>query len=90
MYIYDNSSLLSPSKYATEVTSGAENLVHHMLIYLCPPLIDSGNEEPGECENISTPIGKATMLCRAGVLIAAWAIGGEVRNKNYHGYTARA
>lgn len=70
------------SQYTTAITPGSEPFVHHMLIYLCPASesdrqVDSGNCEAEE-EGDSTLISEATEKCRHGILIAAWAVGGEV------------
>ena len=72
--------MLPSIKYSTLVTPGAEDLVHHMLIYLCPMESDGVDTHGvnGECETKGTAIFDETEKCRGGVLIAAWAIGGEV------------
>lgn len=73
-------------QYTTVITPGAESFVHHMLIYLCPFNNKEGEEEEevnaGNCEaeneEETTQIHRETEKCRHGILIAAWAIGGEV------------
>ena len=48
-----------------------------MLIYQCSsPLNDSLVGESGPCHSVSSDV----RVCRSGLLIAGWAVGGEVFN----------
>ena len=52
--------------------------VHHMLLYECPPVANTVIENNGTDLNggpcSTTPLGN----CRAGTILAAWAVGGQV------------
>ena len=50
--------------------------MHHILVYLCSNLNHTHIGASSECDNANIAIG----LCRGGgTLIAAWAVGGNVR-----------
>ena len=52
--------------------------VHHMLVYLCITPLDSSNVgESGSCDG-DAGVSSAVRRCLSGLLIAAWAVGGEV------------
>ena len=54
------------------VDEGNEAHVHHMLIYLCDELNTTAPD--GLCHDVDESLSN----CFSGLLIAAWAIGGEV------------
>lgn len=68
------------SQYSPDIAKESLPYVHHILIYLCPPSENdlSQTAPAGDCEEKNTDINNATKKCRKGVLIAAWAIGGQV------------
>ena len=57
------------------ITPHARSFVHHMLIYFCPYALDpSLVGVGGPCNQVHQNISG----CQAGLLIGAWAVGGEV------------
>ncbi|CAI8042462.1 DBH-like monooxygenase protein 1 homolog, partial [Geodia barretti] len=63
------------TKFGPVVTEGNEAHVHHLLIYLCEGVNDTHVGNGGECED---GVPEAVSACRSGILVAAWAVGGEV------------
>ena len=58
------------------MTEGNEAHVHHLLIYLCEGLNDTHVGNGGPCDD---GVANEVQECLRGTLIAAWAVGGEVR-----------
>ena len=57
------------------ITPNMRDYVHHMLVYLCPAPLDPADVgESTPCHNISDALSN----CFSGLLIGAWAVGGEV------------
>ena len=54
---------------------GNEAHVHHLLIYLCNTINDTHVGNGGDCDG---DVADEVEECRGGILIAAWAVGGEV------------
>ena len=54
------------------VDEGNEAHVHHMLVYLCNEL--NTTDPDGPCHTVSESLSN----CLSGLLIGAWAVGGEV------------
>ena len=54
------------------VDEGNEAHVHHMLVYLCNEL--NTTDPDGPCHTVSDSLTN----CFSGLLIGAWAVGGEV------------
>ena len=64
------------------ITPNNHSFVHHMLIYQCSsPLNDSLVGESGPCYLVPSDVN----VCRggSGILIAGWAVGGEVLTQLY-------
>ena len=59
------------------MTEGNDAHVHHLLIYLCEGLENAHVGNGGGCDDDN--VANEVKSCRGGVLIAAWAVGGEVR-----------
>ena len=56
--------------------SNTSNHVHHMLVYKCHDLTNSGAANSNsECEELHAE----ARYCRANLLIAGWAVGAGVR-----------
>lgn len=63
------------------ITPHPTTFVHHMLVYLCDRPLDSLDVGvSGPCNNIDEDVG----ACRGGLLVGAWAVGGEVGLTNLH------
>ncbi len=63
-------------QFSPELTTHERPYVHHALVYLCAAPLTAG--EVG----VSMPCGmlpENASECRAGLLVGAWAIGGEVQ-----------
>ena len=66
------------TQFSPKITSNSFNFVHHMLVYLCE--LDAADiETQGIC--FSGDVGGSVNECTSSQLIAAWAVGGEVRTK---------
>ena len=57
------------------MTEGNEAHVHHLVVYLCSGINDTHVGNGGECEE---GVANEVAECRIEVIIAAWAVGGEV------------
>ena len=65
-------------QFGPVIPSSSVRYVHHILVYLCSNLDHTHVGASSECDNANIDIG----LCRrGGILIAAWAVGGEVSAK---------
>ncbi|CAI8042458.1 DBH-like monooxygenase protein 1 homolog [Geodia barretti] len=62
------------TKFSPVVTEGNEAHVHHLLVYVCDSINDTHLGNGGVCED---GVPEAVAACRNGVIIAAWAVGGE-------------
>ena len=60
------------------MTEGNEAHAHHLLIYLCTGVTEDHVGNGGSCDG---DVAREVQECRGGVLIAAWAVGGEVSNE---------
>ena len=58
------------------MTEGNEAHVHHFLVYLCSSVNETHLGNGGDCDSEITS--KEASECRNGLVIAAWAVGGEV------------
>ena len=58
------------------MTEGNDAHVHHLLVYLCDSINDTHVGNGGDCEE---GVANEVAECRRGTLIAAWAVGGEVK-----------
>ena len=58
------------------MTEGNEAHVHHLIIYLCSSVNETHVGNGGECD--SSVGSDIVEVCRNGLIIAAWAVGGEV------------
>ncbi len=68
-----------PMQFSPELTTHERPYVHHVLVYLCAaPLADGEVGVSMPCEEL--PDNAAA--CRSGLLVGAWAIGGEVSLNN--------
>ena len=57
------------------MTEGNEAHVHHLLVYLCSSVNETHVGNGGDCDSeVSNDVSE----CRNGLIIAAWAVGGEV------------
>ena len=65
-----------PFQFSPSVTKGNDAHVHHLLVYLCDSLNETHVGNGGSCRD---GVANEVAECRSGVLIAAWAVGGEVR-----------
>ena len=68
-------------KFDAKLSESSKNYVHHMLVYTCNGLNETDLGSGGQCSQQSDRIN----LCRgsAGLLIAAWAVGGVVSTDRY-------
>ena len=63
-------------QFSPDISLESAPYVHHILIYLCDVLDHTNAGASSECDNAHINIG----ICRGtGVIIAAWAVGGNVR-----------
>ncbi|CAI8042465.1 DBH-like monooxygenase protein 1 homolog, partial [Geodia barretti] len=62
------------TKFSPRVTKGNDAHVHHLLVYLCDSLNETHVGNGGSCRD---GVANEVVECRSGVLIAAWAVGGE-------------
>ena len=71
-------------QFAPVISPGNEPHVHHLLIYVCDGLdgLDLTTEQ-GACHTVDWRIRQCTF---GGVLIAGWAVGGEVNTVNVLSY----
>ena len=67
-------------QYSPIISPNEFQYVHHMLIYLCDSLeaTDVGASAP-----CGGAVGASVSQCLSGELIAAWAVGGNVRLSDY-------
>ena len=64
-------------QYSPVISSNEFQYVHHLLIYLCNNLESTAVGASAPCgEAVSATVSQ----CLSGELIAAWAVGGNVRN----------
>ena len=74
-----NLNVVMPSQYAPVLSDESIRHVHHILVYLCEGLNLTGHPEVGvkrECDGIS----EAVQPCRSAIILAVWAVGGNVSN----------
>ena len=71
-----------PLQFSPVVTEGNEAHVHHLLVYVCDSINDTHLGNGGVCED---GVPEAVAACRNGVIIAAWAVGGEVSSQSLLG-----
>ena len=57
------------------MTEGNDAHVHHLVVYLCTGLNDTHVGSGGDCFE---GVGNELRECEGGLVIAAWAVGGEV------------
>lgn len=62
-------------QFAPVISAESTEHVHHILVYHCNNLDESHEGEMVECDNADTPIA----TCRGATVLAAWAVGGNVR-----------
>ena len=68
-----------PLQYSAVISPESIPHAHHMLVYLCDGMNLTGHSNVGvsqECDGIAEEI----QPCRFSNVIAAWAIGGNVRH----------
>lgn len=66
------------TQVSPSITSGSELYVHHILVYICNGLDESDTGQGGNCDS---DISNQMRSCLSQTLIAAWAVGGSVRNR---------
>lgn len=67
--------VMHTQKISPVITHHARDFVHHILIYVCTtPLNEPSLSESGPCDTQPSDV----QICRGGLIIGGWAVGGEV------------
>ena len=62
-------------QFSPRITPTNTALVHHIIVYLCGALV---NVTEGQSSLCVGAVGTSLDECRLGVVLGAWAVGGEV------------
>ena len=73
--------LYLPLQYSAEISPESIPHVHHILVFLCDGKNLTGHPDVGvnhDCDGISEEL----QACRLSTILAAWAVGGNVRKQH--------